>query len=68
MLRAAFALIMFLPGFFTLPPFDRDDARFAHATRQMIESDDFIDIRFQDTSRCKRPIGVYWLQAASVTT
>jgi hypothetical protein len=30
------ALLMFLPGFFQIPPVDRDEARFAQATKQMV--------------------------------
>ena len=59
-------LLAFLPGFFYVPPVDRDEARFAQATKQMIESGDYVDIRFQDFSRYKKPVGVYWLQAATV--
>jgi 4-amino-4-deoxy-L-arabinose transferase-like glycosyltransferase len=59
-------LISFLPGFFNIPPVDRDEARFAQATRQMIESGDYIDIRFQDEVRYKKPVGIYWLQAGVV--
>ena len=61
-----FALIAFLPGFFQIPPVDRDEARFAQATKQMIESGQYIDIRFQNEVRYKKPIGIYWLQAAAV--
>lgn len=60
-------LALFLPGFFTLPPTDRDEARFAQATRQMLESGDFVDIRFQGEARHKKPIGIYWLQSVAVT-
>ncbi len=59
-------LALYLPGFFTLPPFDRDEARFAQATRQMVASGDYVTIRFQDEARLKKPVGIYWLQAASV--
>src|SRR5579885_1070333 len=59
-------LLTFLPGFWSIPPVDRDEARFAQATKQMIESGDYVDIRFQDESRYKKPIGIYWLQAAVV--
>ncbi len=59
---------MFLPGFFSIPPIDRDEARFAQATKQMVESGDFVDIRFQDDVRYKKPVGIYWLQAAAVET
>jgi len=60
--------LLFLPGFFTIPPVDRDEARFAQATKQMIEAGDFVDIRFQDDVRYKKPVGIYWLQAAAVKT
>ena len=60
------ALLNILPGFFAIPPTDRDEARFAQATKQMIESGDYIDIRFQDEVRYKKPVGIYWLQAAVV--
>src|SRR5215472_3669793 len=61
-----FSLLCFLPGFFNIPPVDRDEARFAQATKQMIESGEFVDIRFQDEVRYKKPVGIYWLQAAAV--
>ncbi len=62
------SLIAFLPGFFQIPPVDRDEARFAQATKQMIETGDYVDIRFQDEGRYKKPVGIYWLQAAVVKT
>ena len=68
MVLVAVALAAFLPGFFQLPPIDRDEARFAQATKQMIESGDYVDIRFQDEVRYKKPVGIYWLQAAVVNT
>jgi 4-amino-4-deoxy-L-arabinose transferase-like glycosyltransferase len=63
-----FALVAFLPGFFQIPSVDRDEARFAQASKQMLESGDYVDIRFQDEARYKKPVGIYWLQAAAVTT
>jgi 4-amino-4-deoxy-L-arabinose transferase-like glycosyltransferase len=62
------ALVLFLPGFFTIPPIDRDEARFAQATKQMVETGDYVDIRFQDDVRYKKPVGIYWMQAAAVQT
>src|SRR3979411_1788509 len=62
------SLISFLPGFFNIPPVDRDEARFAQATKQMLEAGDYIDIRFQDEVRYKKPVGIYWLQAGVVKT
>jgi 4-amino-4-deoxy-L-arabinose transferase-like glycosyltransferase len=62
----AMSLVCFLPGFFNIAPIDRDEGRFAQATKQMIESGDYVDIRFQDDVRYKKPVGIYWLQAAAV--
>jgi len=58
--------VLYGAGLTTLPATDRDEARFAQATRQMFESRDFVRIRFQDQPRHKKPIGIYWLQAAAV--
>jgi 4-amino-4-deoxy-L-arabinose transferase-like glycosyltransferase len=60
------SLAAFLPGFFQIPPTDRDETRFAQATKQMVETGDFVDIRFQDEVRYKKPVGIYWLQAGAV--
>ena len=65
-LLVAVCLLAFLPGFFQIPPVDRDEARFAQATKQMIERGEYVDIRFQDEVRYKKPVGIYWLQAAAV--
>src|SRR5438477_1991282 len=62
------SIVLFVPGFVTIPAIDRDEARFAQATKQMVESGDFVDIRFQDDVRYKKPVGVYWLQAIAVET
>src|SRR5262249_51533504 len=59
-------LLLYVPGLAAIPPLDRDEARFAQATRQMLETGDFIGIRFQDEARNQKPAGIYWLQAASV--
>ncbi|MFC0408636.1 ArnT family glycosyltransferase [Roseomonas elaeocarpi] len=58
-------LLLWLPGFFTLPPGDRDESRFAQASRQMVESGDWVRIRNQEEERNKKPVGIYWAQAAS---
>jgi len=60
--------LLFLPGFFNIPPVDRDETRFAQATKQMVETGDYVDIRFQDDVRYKKPVGIYWLQSAAVQT
>jgi 4-amino-4-deoxy-L-arabinose transferase-like glycosyltransferase len=66
-LLLALSLAAFLPGFATLQPLDRDEPRFAQASKQMLESGDFVDIRFQAEARHKKPVGIYWLQSAAVT-
>ncbi len=60
------ALVLFLPGRARLPAIDRDEARYMQATSQMLETRDFIDVRFQDRPRYLQPAGIYWLEALSV--
>ncbi|MGE5516525.1 MAG: ArnT family glycosyltransferase [Bacteroidota bacterium] len=59
-------LALYLPGLAALPPMDRDESRFIQATRQMLESGDYVRIQFQDEMRAKKPAGTYWLQATAV--
>ncbi len=59
------SLALYLPGIATVPPIDRDESRFAQASHQMLESGDYVRIKFQDESRAKKPVGIYWMQAAS---
>jgi 4-amino-4-deoxy-L-arabinose transferase-like glycosyltransferase len=59
-------LIVQLPGLIMMPVTDRDEARFAQASKQMVETGDYVNINLQDEPRHKKPIGIYWLQAASV--
>ena len=61
----ALSLLMFVPGIASLPVTDRDEARYAQASRQMVESGDYVHIRFQDEARNKKPVGAYWLQATA---
>lgn len=60
------SLVCFLPGITTLQPMDRDEPRYAQASKQMLETGDLVDIRFQDDARYKKPVGIYWMQSASV--
>src|ERR1700693_2798567 len=66
-LLVGLCLFLYLPGISSIPPLDRDEARFAQATRQMLETGDFLQIRFQDEARNRKPAGIYWLQALSVS-
>lgn len=59
-------LLCCLPGFVSLPPVDRDEARFAQTSRQMVATGDLVDLRFQEGTRYKKPAGIYWLQAGAV--
>jgi 4-amino-4-deoxy-L-arabinose transferase-like glycosyltransferase len=58
-------LVAWLPGLFALPPLDRDESRFAQASKQMIESGNYVDIRFSTVPRYNKPVGIYWAQAAA---
>jgi 4-amino-4-deoxy-L-arabinose transferase-like glycosyltransferase len=57
--------VAWLPGFFTLPALDRDESRFAQASKQMLETGNFVDIQQGYEKRYKKPIGIYWLQATA---
>lgn len=67
MALAIVAFALFIPGQMSIQPMDRDEPRFAQASKQMLETGDFVDIRFQDEARHKKPVGIYWLQSASVS-
>ncbi len=56
---------MILMGHNSIDVIDRDEARFAQASKQMVQTADIVTVKFQDELRAKKPIGVYWLQAAS---
>ncbi|MHA7898847.1 MAG: ArnT family glycosyltransferase [Henriciella sp.] len=65
-------LILFLvtftaaaPGVFNIPALDRDEARFAQASKQYIETGDYLIIRYQDEFRNKKPAGIHWLQSGA---
>jgi 4-amino-4-deoxy-L-arabinose transferase-like glycosyltransferase len=64
-LLALITLLAALPGVFGLPAMDRDESRFAQASKQMLETGDFITIREQDGLRNKKPAGIHWLQAGA---
>jgi 4-amino-4-deoxy-L-arabinose transferase-like glycosyltransferase len=64
-LLVAIALCAFAPGFTAVPPVDRDEARYAQASKQMMETGNYLDIRFQKEPRYLQPAGIYWLQVAA---
>ncbi len=63
---ALFVFVLFLPGRASIPPLDRDEARYMQATSQMLDSGDYVDVRFQDQPRYLQPAGIYWLEALAV--
>lgn len=65
---AVVALLLFLPGRSSLPALDRDESRYMQATSQMLETGNYVDVRFQDQARYLQPAGIYWLEALSVAT
>ncbi|MEM9232613.1 MAG: glycosyltransferase family 39 protein [Pseudomonadota bacterium] len=58
-------LVALLPGFFNIPVMDRDEARYSQASSQMMETGDYVDIRFQEDPRWVKPAGIYWMQVAA---
>jgi 4-amino-4-deoxy-L-arabinose transferase-like glycosyltransferase len=56
-------LALWLPGFFNLPATDRDESRFAQATKQMLHTGDYVRIMNGAEPRNRKPIGIHWLQA-----
>ncbi len=67
-LIALIALLCSQFGAARTPVWDADEARFAQATRQMVESGDYVRIRLQQAERNRKPAGAHWLQAAAVQT
>src|SRR5579871_5394558 len=66
---AALALLVFIlaaPGLVAMPTMDRDEARFVQATSQMMETGDYVVIRYHESLRNKKPVGIHWLQAGAV--
>ena len=62
LLLTLFCLVLWTPGFFTLPPGDRDESRFAQASKQMLETGDYVRIQNGTEARNRKPIGIHWLQ------
>lgn len=58
-----------LPGVWTLPPMDRDEARFAEASRHMVEAKawaDYVVPVFDGKPRLNKPPLIYWLQTLAM--
>ncbi|MFT3728170.1 MAG: glycosyltransferase family 39 protein [Terricaulis sp.] len=67
LMLALVSLALFLPGFTSLPPTDRDESRYVVTSNRMIDTGDIVDLRFQDQPRYLQPAGIYWLQAISAS-
>ena len=67
---AALALVvgcaaLFFAGLGSLPLFDVDEAVFAEATREMLETGDWITPQYNGVDRFDKPILFYWLMASA---
>jgi 4-amino-4-deoxy-L-arabinose transferase-like glycosyltransferase len=61
-----FACVLFhLTGTWSLPLIDRDEPRFAEASREMIQRADFVVPYFNNQLRLDKPPLTYWAQIAS---
>lgn len=58
-------LLFHLAGTWALPLVDRDEPRFAEASREMIERHDYVVPYFNDRYRFDKPPLTYWAQIAS---
>ncbi|KTD16436.1 ArnT family glycosyltransferase [Legionella jordanis] len=66
LILVCFSLLLLLPGITAMPVTDRDEAHFAQASRQMLQTGNYFQVRFQENTRFQKPPGINWLQAASV--
>ena len=57
---------LFFSSINSLPVLDRDEARYVQSSKQMVENNNYLSIKFQEEYRSKKPIGIYWLQAFSI--
>ncbi|WP_421790381.1 ArnT family glycosyltransferase [Hyphobacterium sp.] len=64
---AVLAVITLGSGISSMPVMDRDEARYSQAATQMMETGDYVDIRFQDAPRHVKPAGIYWMQVITTS-
>jgi 4-amino-4-deoxy-L-arabinose transferase-like glycosyltransferase len=60
----AFSLLLFCSGSWILPLTDRDEPRFAEASREMLQRGDYIVPWFNGAHRFDKPPLIYWSQMA----
>ena len=58
-------LLFHVVGTWSIPLIDRDEPRFAEASREMIERGDYIVPHFNNQFRLDKPPFAYWAQVAS---
>ncbi|HEY5754025.1 MAG TPA: glycosyltransferase family 39 protein [Chthoniobacterales bacterium] len=61
----AAALLFHIAGSWSLPLIDRDEPRFAEASREMLERQDFVVPYFNNEYRFDKPPLTYWLQSSA---
>ena len=64
---AGLVFLLALPGLFALPVLDRDEGRFTEASSEMMETGDFVVIRYHDELRNKKPVAIHWFQSMAVS-
>jgi 4-amino-4-deoxy-L-arabinose transferase-like glycosyltransferase len=60
-----FSLMLLLAGNWILPLTDRDETRFAEASREMLQRGEYVVPWFNGAWRFDKPILIYWCQSAS---
>ncbi|MEC9486040.1 MAG: glycosyltransferase family 39 protein [Prosthecochloris sp.] len=65
-LLGAVCLISFFAGIGSLPLFDVDEGAFSEATREMLESGNYLTTYLNGEPRFDKPVLIYWLQLLSV--
>jgi len=66
-LLALLIFISFFAGLGSTPLFDVDEGAFSEATREMLESGNYLTTYLNGQPRFDKPILIYWMQALSVT-
>jgi len=59
------SLVLLLAGNWILPLTDRDETRFAEASREMLQRGDYVVPWFNGHWRFDKPVLIYWCQSAS---
>lgn len=64
---AGLVFLLALPGMFAMPVLDRDEGRFTEASSEMMETGDYVVIRYHEELRNKKPVAIHWFQSAAVS-